>query len=159
MEDQEDVLDYYCYAWKFLQVDFYQAIAPIQPVVPPAPTITVIIGCMCQRGNNEYQCGSPSFLDLSFNTCDVKVTYSYTVINSSNANARLDALLDENLVNLLDNSVAIGAKSSEVFMVEETINICRGGGSLIEKKVLAIAGGVTGGVISEARNTLNFRAP
>lgn len=111
---------------------------------------------MCQRGNDQYPCGSASFLDLSFNNCDAQVTYSYTVINTSITKARLDALLDENLFNLLDNSVDIPAQSSKIFTVEDNINICRGGGSLIEKKVLAIAGGR---VISEARDTLSFRAP
>ena len=93
-------------------------------------------------------------------SCNIGVTYKYTVINDSTGPILICALLDKNLTDIIDeNDIIIDAISQRTFTELGTINVCENGGSPVEKKVYVVASPVGGRRAAEAQDNLNFIAP
>ncbi len=110
--------------------------------------------------HNGIDCESLAFSQLVFNTCDVLVTYRYTIINNSNVPMRLDALIDGRLVNIIGNPNNIIAANSNLPIEKVgSINICEKGGEEIVRKGLAVASPLSGGPAGTAEDQLQITAP
>ena len=93
-------------------------------------------------------------------SCNIGVTYKYTVINDSTGPISIGALLDKNLANIIDeNDIIIDAISQRTFTEFGTINVCKNGGLPVEKKAYVVASPVGGRRAAEAQDNLNFIAP
>ena len=98
---------------------------------------------------------------MDFDSCNVGVTYKYTVINKSGEHsARVGALVVESLVSIIDdNDIILEPREERVFEKYGTINICDNGGSAMKRKALVVASPVGGGRAAEAADEIIFDAP
>ena len=118
------------------------------------------MSCLHIKSGIKYDCESVLFSELSFDTCSVFVLYKYDVINNSNVAVRLDALIDESLMNIIGNTDQI-IPANDNIVIEKTgeIDICKNGGEHLTKKGLAIAGPLSGGKAGIAEDNLIIKAP
>ncbi len=96
--------------------------------------------------STEYSCESLEFSQLRFEQCEIDVQYTYKIRNRSNNDARLDAILDESLIDVFDHGQVRTLEKSAVtdFQTMGVIDICQGDIE-INKKFVAIATPLTGG--------------
>ena len=157
-----DVDGYYCYAFEFFEVEFFQEPEPTK-TDPPTPTpmadIALDLTCTFEHAGKTILCDSLAFAQYPFNTCSAEVTYNYEIINNSYAPVRLNALLDESLVSILPKSVIIEGNSIMNIQQIGSLDLCQSGGTSILKQGLAIASPVRGGPAAQARDTLKVDIP
>lgn len=150
---------YYCYAFDFLEVQFFKETEAITnpPVPAPIPDISLQMSCKHVRSGVTYDCSSTSFTRLPFDSCIIPLTYTYTINNTSNDKVRLISLVDESLIPLIREHMTIGPNKAVVVEDSQDVNICS---NPTLKKGLAIAiPEASCSTSAEARDDLTINFP
>ena len=105
---------------------------PLVPlfVTPPLPKVQAIrtkVSCSHHPfpDSDIYYCDSANFTSLQFDQCDIKIKYTYTVINEQNQTAILKRLIDGSFSDIVDQSLLLLGNSEVSYEKNDTIDICR----------------------------------
>lgn len=106
------------------------------------PPLLVDVQCTFRNSDGvRLACESSNFTELEINTCEIDVSYTYSVMNKSEKDAKLNYLFDETLREIVvDTGSDIILENNVVKKLRTTgvIDVCQGDDE-ITKKVLAIA--------------------
>ena len=119
------------------------------PSQQPSSSSLLSINFACfyvNENHTRYSCESIEFSELQFDQCEIDLNYTFSIRNRSDRNAKLDSLLNEDLVEFFDDgqSRILGKKAVTDIETTGSIDICQGN-SEVTKKVLAIASPLSGG--------------
>ena len=88
----------------------------------------------------EYPCESFEFLQLQLDTCNIDLQFTYRIRNRFEEDAKLDALLDESLLDVFNDRQVRTLPKGSTTQFESTgvVDICQGKPE-IKKKFVVIA--------------------
>lgn len=160
---------YYCYAYDFKKEKI--GLPPPQPIlVELQPVIDLSIYCdFMSDGSSVYSTDCSrlkKYVPKTIDECEVKVKYSYQVMNESSDPIRLQAIVNEKAENLISqpDTRLLGVRMIEpetMFVASQRgiINVCKRNGKTLKRKSLAVATSIYGSLSGFDQGTLDIKMP